>query len=179
MCFGFKLQVSINHRNIFLRPKYHFKEKSLIAMKLNVLSLQSINPKGNQPWIFTGRTDAEAPILCHLMQRVNSLEKTLMLRKLEGRRRRGQQRMRWLDGINSMDIESEQAPGDRWEDRETWCDAFHGVTKNQTRPSNWTITILLECLHRLLSQARSWKVTLKVRPMSLPEALSKEWGVYK
>ena len=63
--------------------------------------------KGNQSWIFTGRTDVEAetPILWPLMRRTDSLEKTLMLGKIEGRRRRGRQRMRWLDGItNSMDM---------------------------------------------------------------------------
>ena len=65
---------------------------------------QTVNPKGNQSWIYIGRTDAEAPILWPPdFQRVNSLEKTLMLEKIEGRRRRGRKRMRWLDGItNSM-----------------------------------------------------------------------------
>ena len=66
-----------------------------------------IHPKGNQSWIFIGRTDAgaETPILCPPVQRTNSLEKTLMLKKIEGGRRRGWQRMRWLDGITeSMDM---------------------------------------------------------------------------
>ena len=69
--------------------------------------IQPVHPKGNQSWVFTGRTDieAETPILCHLIQRADSLEKTLMLGKIEGRRRREWQRMRWSDGItNSMDM---------------------------------------------------------------------------
>ena len=80
-------------------------EKTLES-PLDCKDIKPVNPKGNQPCIFTGRTDAEAKLqdFGQLMQNANSLEKTLMLGKIESRRRRRQQRMRWLDGIiDSMD----------------------------------------------------------------------------
>ena len=75
-------------------------EKTLES-PLDCKEIQAVHPKGDQSWVFVGSTDVEAetPMFDHLIQRADSFEKTLMLGKIEGRRRRGQQRMRWLDGI--------------------------------------------------------------------------------
>ena len=103
-CHFFPTQFYLDIINIRIGYFWTVVLEKTLESALDCKDIQAVHPKGNQSWVFTGRTDAKLKLqyFCHLMQRADSFEKTLMLGKIESRRSRGWQRVRWLDGITDL-----------------------------------------------------------------------------
>ena len=131
---------NFHHKESWMPKKLCSWTVVTLESPLDYKEIQPVHPKGDQSWIFIGRTDAKAetPIFGHLMRRTDLLEKTLRLGKIEGRRRKGQQRMRGFDIItDSMDMDLSKLL-ELMMDRKSWHAVFHGVKKSLSQLSNWT-----------------------------------------
>ena len=136
---GLVICFTIDNIHAVLSKHPTFALEKTLESPLDSKVIQPVHPKGNQSWMFIERTDAEAetPVLWPSDVKTDSFENTLMLGKIEGGRRRGWQRIKWLDGLtDTMDMSVSKL----WElvDREAWRAAVHSIAKRQTRLSDWT-----------------------------------------
>ena len=129
-------------------------EKTLES-PLDYKEIYTFHSKGDQPWVFLEGMMLKLKLqyFGHLMRRVDSLEKTLMLGGIGGRRERGRQRMRWLDGITDLMDVSLSELRELVMDSEAWCAAIHGVAKSWTWLSDWT-----ELIHTKMLNSLTWQI---------------------
>ena len=134
----------LDHKECWVLNNWYFWTvvlEKILKSPLDSKEIKAVIPKGNQPWIFIERADAETEYLGNLLWRADSLEKTLMLGKIEGRRRRGWQRKIWLDGItDSMDMSLSKLQ-EMVRNRKIWHATVHREVKRQTWLSYWKTII--------------------------------------
>ena len=147
-----------------------------IESPLDCKKIKTVHPKGNQPWILMLKLKLQ--YFGPLIRRADSLEKILMLGKIEGMRRREWQRMRWLDGIiDSMDMSLSKLQK-MVKDREAWCAAVRWVAKSQTWLSNWTTIVVFPEREFSMSTSALYTGYISCSPIYLSENIKKRLFYY-